>query len=54
MTRRELCHCGHDRATHHKEYRSSGHDVNQVREPLWGACLGALCDCMYYMRKDED
>jgi hypothetical protein len=46
--------CNHERSTHHREYESSGRDVNQTREPVWYACLATFCGCMKYYPPRED
>jgi len=40
---REICHCGHDKATHFPDV------VGPRGVRLLGACLGVLCDCTYYI-----
>ena len=37
----EVCHCGHDIATHHK------HENERVN------CLGMCCDCKRYVHRDK-
>ncbi len=41
MSRAEVCHCGHDQATHFK------HEGKHL------TCLGVSCDCEAYLHRDE-
>ena len=45
---REMCRCGHHKATHHAETQSSGDVTQQVRRVVYGVCLGPFCECPRY------
>jgi hypothetical protein len=50
MSLREVCHCGHDKATHYPDEQSV---VNGIRVNVLGACLGMRCDCGFYLNENE-
>jgi GTP cyclohydrolase II len=47
---REVCHCGHDRATHHPDEATKN---NGITVYLLGNCLGLYCDCLFYVNENE-
>jgi hypothetical protein len=49
--RYQTCKCGHDKASHFREY-FSGVDTGETERP-YGACLGTYCDCAMYSLAKE-
>lgn len=48
-SKRELCKCGHAKATHHKEEIYTPNGVRELRT----TCLGVHCDCFSYRDESE-
>jgi hypothetical protein len=51
MSVKEICTCGHDKASHFQEENTSATGPEGQRKRL--ACLASFCDCKKYEPKKE-